>query len=697
MSGFRRYLFAGDAAVNQATQVPSMANAGDGKVLSVQSNVQAYNCWQEVVLDDNVYEVYRAEVLPTTNIFQSSTPQIVEETVTVQSHVRPMNIKGTQTFQFTLNGMVSMKRIFLNYVWSLTAAHRPVYVPAQTFLARVKNVYVRQGLGGYKISQLPQPEYMMLDAIERVQIIMGTNKLIFENGNMEPLTARKVHMSSLTYTEAERELVATLGLSYAKNVPNFSSVDYLYRPYEQANASSVTQPLNPSNINPPSWTWASTSSANFPSMDRYSHIFDNFFEQTQNIVGDRTWPKQTASPLKTNSVTPNQDITIPLYCLIPFLAQTDTYLPKGFPIEFRIDYSYMACQRILEQTLLYCNSLQKNLVDAPRDTIAYIAQMENNFRRECNTYAGMELEPNYHPVPFVYMDLGDGSGLFPIRDTARICYDYLLLKENILKEFNLTWARQPLLYNYYTWERFDTVDKLTPNNSSYVNYNLLINQQRPLCLYLRFETLINSIQTKNPPYVNAKDGNRYTRTENNKLLHNYRATNDLVLGLDEFFKPVNYYTGSAAGYDINMIEVFVGSQLIYKADTKSTVNNTLKNVHACMDNLYVSNRDNPQGVFYNTNNLAQLSLIDNACPYKINLAQNKSYERGYFALDRGNTNLTINVRLNQNIDVTRHTLALYAVYPAQMTIDRSYTCVETKWPVIIAENGPVVESQYNIN
>lgn len=691
MSGFRRYLFAGDAATAQATQVPSMEQAGDGKVLSVKSNVQAYNTWQETVLDDNVYEIYRAEILPTQNSWNIPSGTTRDATTTVTAYQTFGTYTGTTVFNFEFLGMTQMKRIFLDYLWSLFAAYRPTYTSGTGQVpTRVQDVFVRQGMGGFKISDLPQPEFMMLDAISRVQFIIGKNKLQFENGNVESLQARKVHMSSNTYTPAEKEQIAQLGLSYAKNVPNYSS--RFYEQFNQAIPISATHPLAPNNFSTPTNTWPNASPNTYPSLDPNSNIFDYFFEQSQNALFERTYPQQPSTPFYS-CTNGNCNITVPLFCLIPFLSQTDTFLPKSLPIEIRIDWRYEAGSQLLESNWMYSTSLARTLTDAGRDLVPYINNMQNMFRSECSTYAGIELEPQAHVCPFVFSVTQPQSAI-TIRDSIRIVYDYILLKENILKEFNLTWARQPLLFNYYSWERFDTIDKMSNNNSSTINYNLLINQQRPLALYFRFE-IRNPRSVQGRQYTADKEGNRY-------LLNGIQNIHSLMntgseIRLHDKLPIFNYETGSCAGHAINLIEIFVGSQMIYRADSKSLLGLTFQNVNSVIDNLYTNGRDNSQGVFYESINLAQLSMNDNATAYKVDLSQNKAYERGWYALDRGNTNLTINVRLNSPMNTDKYTLAIYAKYPAQMTIDRSYTCVETKWPVIIAENGPVVESQYNIN
>lgn len=698
-SGFRRYLFAGDAGISQATQVPSMAGQGDDKVLKVVSDVTAFNCWQNVILDDNVYETYRQEVLPVVNNwFRSGGTRTqgigMQTTKNVPAFDNPdWTFTGNVVFQFELMGMTQMKRIFLDYCENLRIWCPMALDPNLAWKAKTEaGSFLFQQTNGIRPSDVPQSEYTLLNGIKRVQFLIGKEKLIFEDGTMESLTARKVHMCSLNYSTQEAAQIAKLGLRYAKNVANQRNANLTNGVVSNTKVDPNRVPLIYEEEAGPiaAHTMRTNVSLNLESLDPNANIFNNFIESVLSAEPTR---KVVAGIINVD--TPknrNCPITVPLFCLIPFLAQSDSFLPKGIPIEIKIDFEFKAAWGLQEAFIaaMFWNTYP--ISPAPAGDALW-TQFNKQFREVYESWFGADAGSVDQQLicPFFVRETATGE----INSTIRIVYDYFVLKENIQKEFNLTWIQQPLLYNYYKWRRYDVRDQ-QGTNSKEIFYNLLINQQRPLAVLFRFELL-----NQNWPAAlsNPIKGNSFWYSP--RFVYN---TSAIALGADRDLrfssrsKIFNYKTGSCIGPKINNIEVMIGSQLIYKASTRTGDNEASYTVHSVMDNMNQTNRDNGTNFVQNASLHAELASFDNATPYKIVLTQSRTYERGLYALDRGNTNLAFRIRMDEELKNSDNlTLAMYAIYPAQMTIDKSYTAVESQWPVIIAENGPIVQSQYNIN
>lgn len=699
-SGFRKYLFAGDAGISQATQVPSMAGQGDDKVLKVVSDVNAFGCWQNVVLDDNIYETYRQEVLPVVNNWARTNTSTTRDVGMQKTRAVPSfdnadcKFEGKVVFQFELMGMTQMKRIFLDYCENLRLFSPMALASNVTWKDKTEGgCFLFQQLNGMNPSDLPQSEFTMLNGIKRIQFLIGKEKLIFEDGTMESLNSRKVHMCSLNYSTQEAAQIAKLGLRYAKNVPNQRGSDFFSNSVPMSTTDPGRVPLvyEVDLTASAAHTMTTGQTTNFRSLDPNAGIFDNFIQSVISAPKNR---KVVANLINVDTPkNKNCPITVPLFCLIPFLAQSDSFLPKGVPIEIRIDFEFTAPYVLQEAFIaaMFLNTYPVNPI-APGDALWPI--LKKQFRELYQTWFGADAGTDDTQLlcPFFVRDTSTGE----ISATIRLVYDYFVLKENIQKEFNLTWIQQPLLYNYYKWRRYDVKDQ-QGSNSKEIFYNLLINQQRPLAVLFRYE-LLNQDWPNKLPNDTQKGNSFYYAPRNLPVTTAYAKGASRELAYFSTCPIFNYKTGSCIGPKISDLEIAIGSQTIYKATTRTGNNDASYTVHSVMDNMNQCNRDNGTNFVQYASLHAELAQFDNATPYKVVLTQSKTYERGMYALDRGNTNLTFRIRMDEELKNSDNlTLAMYAIYPAQMTIDKSYTAVESQWPVIIAENGPVVQSMYNIN
>ena len=473
--------------------------------------------------------------------------------------------KAFTEFDFSLHEYTNIKNIILEY---------------QLDAIRTNGIFGTNKLAN-SIVRYRQSEYCLLDFIENIEVNLGSNKLTI-NRYMQDTMAIKSYLQTMEKDEKDMRIAGKLGLS--TNYP--------------INNDKAT--LGNSNI--------------------------GLSNEIQKDVWKGLMDAQLPELEKNNYVS--MKVSVPLYMIVPFFNQELAYLPRGMPINIKINWR-----------------IDTRRAKSSTSWASWLFGSDNNkINQNVDVYGGIN-----------YILNGGEGGNIEDRNGPRIVY--LTSRLTKMKELDASLVMKSYTYNYNTFilKQFP-IDNTPSNITSYIA-TLGTNQELPLEMILSV-FMDNNAQIWSSP-VNA--------------------TNTVITN-----KPL-----SNINFRCPFVEVRGNGSLIKslgRTDPNFLILGSLEESEWCIERLLAVENDSDtsyQNVIANFGTCSQIT----GTPYQVCLASGGIYKRMLRPNVDGVTNIEVNYGVNDGfgaaLSPTMYYInRIYLKYLTQLLVDDKFQITLVNNPAI---------------
>jgi hypothetical protein len=646
-----------------------------GSDVVYDTSIDEYKFWQGQELDSKVSSWGIQEEPCIQNgikMVREETVQIPMKSGTTYTVTSYQEYLGPLEFSFQTTGFTKLK----NIVFQFPADMQGYYIGNEDFL-------YQQGLreqmfapaGHDNISFMPQPEYVNLDYIERMEVFLGTEKISPETVTL--MSERKVYSTSLNLTPERRAAVAHLGLPFARgqhyvpNDPEFNRIPANDNPQAILMDISAIRTNNPKNET------------------TYEDIYDNHFERGI-IPKEAELRNQTVFNAGFNYrdflvTTETQRLyTMPLWLVSP-LFNSEAVIPPGTTIKvvFTMHFyqkapnpNYFGLEELI---VAYAKANANSVIDAndgdfPLNSDAVVACIAAIQSRP--QMFGDNVSTQFMPK-FT-------SGLLTVSN-CKMIMQYFNLDQQISTQIKNLNSVRPFKYNYLKLEKI-SIDQTRVQGNIRVNLNVVQNSQLPLEIFIRPVGIFKPGQTAN--FYNDQTANAFRNAikgQNSQIesLAQGRGFARTIWNDVQPSNPLLFKSGTSfiMGKGSQRVELMTRlelrdarSMVIMRNDYMST-----NDAYSFFENTLNSNLGERKQIGYR--NMTSMLWDEIMTPLRVTMAPTREYEVGEYPRDKQATFVTLDLTfknpfpLNQQIDV-------YALVPETAMLHPSGVFQIIRWPAI---------------
>jgi hypothetical protein len=269
---------------------------------------------------------------------------------------------------------------------------------------------------------------------------------------------------------------------------------------------------------------------------------------------------------------------------------------------------------------------------------------------------------------------GYGALFMTLNTNNRLVYRSHMLRQPLQKQLNLTWLKNPLLYNYETYE---LKEEAFDGTNIVIRTNIAISQQRPTQIFFKVlgPNTINTLTEVSP--VSSNQVLSTTTFPSGTCPARFSDVKIIVAGRE------NYFLRSLVNQTQN-------NQLFLKDGTD--VLNSWTNTSCYVDN----------GVGSRMNTSRMSGLVSEGNILVVNMNPGDIQQHGRMSTDQGAVVINVELTVVQTIGVkvpfpNTYRLVMYKKLPEQMQIDAAKNVTIISWPAVVANNGYAIANTFNSN